>query len=101
MSETAYEVGVVMGTTVIGGVAAAWYRLGLVVPEGVGDEMAAGTVTLGGAHALALDLPAEVGRELVEAANVAFGGGVAVASGLTAGFIVLFATYAYRGLRQI
>jgi DHA2 family multidrug resistance protein-like MFS transporter len=100
VSETAYEVGVVLGTTLVGGAVAAWYRVRLVLPEGVEDGAGALTATLGGAHSLAQDLPAEAGTALAEAANTAFSGGVTVASGLVAGLIVLFALYACRGLRQ-
>lgn len=100
VSETAYEVGVVLGTTLVGGAVAAWYRVRLVLPEGVEDGAGALTATLGGAHSLAQDLPAEAGTALAEAANAAFSGGVTVASGLVAGLIVLFALYACRGLRQ-
>ena len=100
VSETAYEVGVVLGTTLVGGAVAAWYRVRLVLPEGVEDGAGALTATLGGAHSLAQDLPAEAGTALAEAANTSFSGGVTVASGLVAGLIVLFALYACRGLRQ-
>jgi DHA2 family multidrug resistance protein-like MFS transporter len=100
VSETAYEVGVVLGTTLVGGAVAAWYRVRLVLPEGVEDGAGALTATLGGAHSLAQDLPAEAGTALAEAANTAFSGGVTVTSGLVAGLIVLFALYACRELRQ-
>lgn len=100
-SETAYEVGVVLGTTLVGGAVAAWYRSTLMLPEGVEDGAAALAATLGGAHSIAQDLPADVGMGLVDAANTAFSGGVAVASGLVAGLIVVFAMYARRGLRRV
>ena len=100
VSETAYEVGVVLGTTLVGGAVAAWYRVRLVLPEGVEDGAGALTATLGGAHSLAQDLLAEAGTALAEAANTAFSGGVTVTSGLVAGLIVLFALYACRELRQ-
>ena len=77
---------------------AAWYRLDLALPEGIEDGAIA--ATLGGAHSLAQDLPAEAGAVLAEAANTAFSGGVTVASGFVAGLIVLFALYARRGLRR-
>jgi len=101
VSETAYEVGVVLGTTLVGGAVAAWYRLSLVLPEELKDTTAAITATLVGAHSLAQDLPAEVGLVLTEAANTAFSVAVAIASGLVAGVIVLFAIYARHGLRKV
>lgn len=67
VSETAYEVGVVLGTSLVGGAVAAWYRLSLVLPEGIEDRALA--ATLGGAHSLAQGLPAEAGAVLAEAAN--------------------------------
>ena len=90
----------VLGTSLVGGAVAAGYRLSLVLPGGIEDDAAALAVTLGGAHSLAQDLPAEAGAVLAEAANTAFSGGVAVTSGLVAGLIVLFALYARWGLRR-
>jgi len=101
VSETAYEVGVVLGTTLVGGAVAAWYRLSLVLPEELKDTTADIAATLGGAHSLAQDLPAEVGVVLTEAANTAFSAAVAIASGLVAASIVLFAMYARYGLRKV
>ncbi|MHA6193454.1 MFS transporter [Pseudomonas wadenswilerensis] len=90
VSETAYEVGVVLGTTLIGGAVAAVYRLSLVVPEG----MAGAAATLGGAHATG-------GEALVQAVNGAFREGVSVTSGAVAGLVVVFALLALRGLRGV
>ncbi|MDR0280342.1 MAG: MFS transporter [Paucimonas sp.] len=90
VSETAYEVGVVLGTTLIGGAVAAVYRLSLVVPEGMSEAVA----TLGGAHATG-------GEALVQAVNGAFREGVSVTSGAVAGLVVVFALLTLRGLRGV
>ena len=86
VSETAYEVGVVLGTTLIGGAVAAVYRLSLVVPEGMADAAA----TLGGAYAV---------EGLAQAAGLAFREGVMVTSGVVALVVVVFAWVVMRGLR--
>ncbi|WP_309129368.1 MFS transporter [Microbacterium sp.] len=81
VSETAYELGAVLGTAILGGLITAFYRGALVLPDGVPD--AAGAVareTLAGAYAAAHDLPATLGASLWEAAVVAFESGVTVTS---------------------
>ncbi|MFK0089185.1 MFS transporter [Pseudomonas sp. NPDC090755] len=72
ISETAYEVGVVFGTTVLGGVLAAGYRSALAVPANLEGEQAwlAGE-TLAGAHGVAA-MAGEQGSSLIAAANLAF-----------------------------
>ncbi|MEI5584638.1 MULTISPECIES: MFS transporter [unclassified Agromyces] len=79
VSETAYELGAVLGTAVLGSILAAWYRTAIEVPS----ELSAGQAddareTLAGAMALAETLPAPVGAELAASASAAFGGGVTV-----------------------
>ncbi|MFJ4372147.1 MFS transporter [Pseudomonas japonica] len=93
VSETAYEVGVVLGTTLIGGAVAALYRLSLVLPEGVSEEVVRAAETLGGAHAL------QEGGGVLSAVNAAFRDGVSVTSGVVALGVVLFALLVLRSLR--
>jgi len=93
VSETAYEVGVVLGTTLIGGAVAAWYRLSLVLPEGLSAEALRSAQTLGGAHAL------EGGEGLLLAVNTAFREGVSVTSAGVALLVLVFALLTWRGLR--
>lgn len=99
VSETAYEVGVVLGTTLIGGAVAALYRLSLAIPEGVADSVVTAVATLGGAHAISQTQSADVAMRILEVANTAFTEGVMTTSTVMAGLIVLFALVTYRYLR--
>ncbi|HEF4760216.1 TPA: MFS transporter [Pseudomonas putida] len=99
VSETAYEIGGVLGTTLIGGVVAALYRLSLAIPEGAPESVVTAVATLGGAHAVSQTQPEDVARWILDEANAAFTEGVMTTSAITTGFIVLFALVAYRFLR--
>ncbi|SDB63844.1 MFS transporter, DHA2 family, multidrug resistance protein [Pseudomonas sp. NFACC23-1] len=99
VSETAYEVGVVLGTTLIGGGVAALYRLSLAIPEGVAEEVVAAAATLGGAHAVSQTQSSLVATRILEMADGAFREGVMMTSALMAGLIVLFALVTYRYLQ--
>ncbi|KJL30725.1 MFS transporter [Microbacterium azadirachtae] len=91
VSETAYELGAVLGTTILGGIITAFYRTSLVVPEGVPDALAdRARETLAGAFSAAEQLPAAVGQALQQAASDAFGTGVMVTS-LIGGVLVVAA----------
>lgn len=99
VSETAYEVGVVLGTTLIGGAVAVLYRLSLAIPEGVSESVVNAVATLGGAHAVSQTQSEEMAMRILEEANAAFTRGVMTASAIVAGFTLLFALVAYRYLR--
>ncbi|PRB08518.1 MFS transporter [Microbacterium sp. MYb64] len=91
VSETAYELGAVLGTTILGGIITAFYRTSLVVPEGVPEALAdRAKETLAGAFSAAEQLPAAVGQALQQAASDAFGTGVMVTS-LIGGVLVVAA----------
>ncbi|MGA7205992.1 MAG: MFS transporter [Specibacter sp.] len=79
ISETAYEVGSVLGTAILGSILAAAYRMNVVVPAGIsaGDQHTAGQ-TLGGAIDVAKSLPAEQGSALLASAKHAFDSGSGV-----------------------
>ncbi len=81
VSETAYELGAVLGTAVLGTILTASYRANLVVPEGV-MAGAADTAreTLGGAHQVAEGLPAAQSAALLDSAGAAFDTGVEITS---------------------
>lgn len=81
VSETAYELGAVLGTAVLGGIITAFYRGALVVPAGLPAEVAAqARETLAGAYAAAHDLPDALGQSLWEAAKLAFDSGIVTTS---------------------
>ena len=75
ISETGAEFGGALGIAVLGSIGTAIYRSGVngAVPASAPEPArAAATDTLGGALAVARDLPISAGRELIETANVAF-----------------------------
>ncbi len=85
ISETSYELGASLGVAVLGSVLTAVYRADLTLPAGLTDAQAtAAGQTLGGAVALAGELPGALGEQVLVAAQDAFAHGVAVTSGLGA-----------------
>ncbi|WP_258059800.1 MULTISPECIES: MFS transporter [Arthrobacter] len=81
ISETAYEIGSVLGTAVLGSILTAAYRNGVQVPAGLSAEQAESAgQTLGGAVDAAQALPPEQGSALLHSAQAAFDSGVSVTS---------------------
>lgn len=97
VSETAYEVGAVLGTALIGGVLSAVYRAGVVLPDGTPSS--AGE-TLGGAADVATTMPADAAAALLASAREAFVHGVDVASGTAAVVVAVVLVTAGLGLRR-
>ncbi|MCM3779065.1 MFS transporter [Microbacterium hydrocarbonoxydans] len=101
VSETAYELGAVLGTAVLGGLITAFYRGALVVPDGIPVEAAhSASETLAGAYTAAASLPGELGEALWAAASAAFGSGVLVTSLIGAGLVVVAGVIAAVTLRK-
>lgn len=101
VSETAYELGAVFGTAVLGGLITAFYRGVLAVPDGIpADAANAANETLAGAYTAAERLPAPQGDALWEAAAAAFGSGVTVTSLIGAGLVVIAGVIAAVTLRK-
>ncbi len=95
VSETAYELGAVLGTTIIGGLLAAFYRANLALPAGLPAEVAdAARETLAGAVAGSDALDEVLGQALRDAAAHAFDAGVGVTALIGAGLIVVAAVIA-------
>ncbi|MGC5222635.1 MFS transporter [Micromonospora sp. DT81.3] len=95
VSETAYELGAVLGTTILGGVLAAFYRANLALPDGFPTGAAdAARETLGGAVAASEGLEEALGQALRDAAAHAFDAGVGVTALIGAGLIVVAAVIA-------
>ena len=81
ISETAYEVGAVLGTAVLGSILTASYHANVVVPQGVpAADAVAAAETLGGATQVASTLPAGQAQALLDSAHAAFGSGVGTTS---------------------
>ncbi|WP_203135453.1 MFS transporter [Microbacterium sp. JZ31] len=92
VSETAYELGAVLGTSILGGILTASYRSSLTIPASVPDPLAAhARETLAGAMNAADELGGQVGGALRDAAAQAFDGGVTVTSLIGAALVVLAA----------
>lgn len=81
LSETGVELGGALGIAILGSLGTAIYRsqVTAALPPGIAPETAQAAVeTLGGAAALAAQLPAEVGAALLHTANAAFAQGLRV-----------------------
>lgn len=90
VSETAYELGAVMGTAVLGGILTALYRSNLVVPAGTPAGSAdAARETLAGAMLEAESLGGALGQALRDAAAHAFDQGVTVTASIGAVLVVI------------
>lgn len=101
VSETAYELGAVLGTTILGGLLTALYRGSLVLPEGLpADAAAASRETLAGAVAAAEGLDPALAQALRDAAATAFDAGVGVTALIGAGLIVVAALIAATTLEK-
>lgn len=89
VSETAYELGAVLGTAVLGGIITALYRGALVIPQGVPAEIASGArETLAGAYGAAHELAEPLRTQLWDAAASAFESGITLTSLIGAGLVV-------------
>lgn len=100
VSETAYELGAVLGTAVLGGIITAFYRGALALPEGLDAASAdAARETLAGAYTVANDISEPLSTQVWEAATAAFDSGVGVTSLIGAGLVVLAAVIAAATLR--
>lgn len=100
VSETAYELGAVLGTAVLGGIITALYRGALVIPDGIPVEAGhAASETLAGAYTTAQRLPDPLGAELWDAAASAFEAGIMITSLIGAGLVVLAGVIAAVTLR--
>lgn len=100
VSETAYEIGAVLGTAVLGSVLAAAYRGGVVVPTSISPAYAdAARETLGGAVGAAARIPGVDGPALLTSARGAFGAGVEITAAVGAAVLVAVAVTVLIGLR--
>ncbi|PAM82152.1 MULTISPECIES: MFS transporter [unclassified Pseudomonas] len=100
ISETAYEVGVVLGTTVLGGLVTAYYRGALQLPDFLSEMQAKlASETLSGALHVATDLSGDQASELMAQAGRAFEGGIGLASWVTFGLAIMAILIARSTLR--
>lgn len=100
ISETAYEVGSVLGTAVLGSILAAAYRMNVVVPQGVSAaDHDTASQTLGGAIEVAGGLPAQQGEALLASAKHAFDSGSATVALVSMSLMLLAAVMCLWTLR--
>jgi len=100
ISETAYELGAVLGTAVLGGILSAVYAARVVVPAGLDPAAAtSATETLGGATTVAGTLPEPAATQLLESARHAFDGGVVITSAIAVALVLAAAALAWLTLR--
>jgi MFS transporter, DHA2 family, multidrug resistance protein len=101
VSETAYEVGAVLGTAVLGSVLGTVYAAAIAVPTSIGPVYAAeARATLGEAVGLADQVGGAEGRALHDAATIAFLHGSAVTSAVAVAVLVIMAATVVFGLRR-
>lgn len=101
VSETAYELGAVLGTAVLGSVLGAAYARALDVPSSIGPVFAAEAhETLGGAVALSGRIGGVEGQRLFEAATAAFVHASTVTSVVATAALVGVAATVVVGLRR-
>lgn len=102
VSETAYELGAVLGTALLGSIIVSSYRAAIVLPAGLSpaDAAAAGD-TLGGAVTVAGGLPGGAAAELLESARHAFDSGIALTASIGAGLMLTAAVLALLTLRRV
>ncbi|GAB3802500.1 MFS transporter [Humibacter antri] len=101
VSETAYELGAVLGTAILGTIITVFYRASVVLPDGLTAHQAdAASQTIGGAAAVAGQLPADQGAALMASAGAAFDSGVTVTAAIGALLVLAAAVLAAITLRH-
>jgi MFS transporter, DHA2 family, multidrug resistance protein len=103
-AETGAEFGGALGIAVLGSISVAAYRSALELPDDLPGPAQEAARTLGGAEAVAEQLPTPLGDELIVSAQTAFTTGFATAA--TIGACLLFATgaltaFLLRGTRPV
>lgn len=85
VSETAYELGAVVGTAVLGSMFTAFYRANIELPTGLSAAQATDAgESIAGAAAVAQNLPAALADRLMESARAAFDSGIAPTAAIAA-----------------
>lgn len=101
VSETAYEVGAVLGVAVLGTLLNVAYRTGVALPSELSPEQASlAGETLAGAVEVAEAWPGAIGEALLASASGAFDHGVLLVAGVGAVLTALMALVAGRALRD-
>ena len=101
VSETAYELGAVVGTAMLGTIFTAYYRNNVVLPGGLwADQVSDARESIAGAVSVAQTLPPALSGRLLESARTAFDAGIAPTA-IIAALLTLIAAavvaYSFRG----
>ena len=100
VSETAYELGAVIGTASLGTIFSAFYRSNVVLPGGLTPDQAADAhESIGGAMSVARDLPPALSSQLIESARTAFDSGIAPTATIAATLTLIAAVIVARSFR--
>lgn len=100
VSETAYELGIALGVALLGTVVMAIFRRGIDVTQLTPELGARAGETLGGADAVARELPDSVATVLLDSAHAAFVSGMHVAAVATAVVLAITAVFVLVNLRR-
>ena len=101
ISETAYEVGALMGTALLGSVLTAVYRFTIDIPSGLSANHAAqAKETLGAAIEISSHVPAGIGAQLAQNAKEAFSLGADITSLVGAIAVTIAAILVFAVLRR-
>lgn len=101
VSETAYEIGAVLGTALLGSMVTAVYRGALVLPDGLSAaDAVVARDTLGGAVSVARSTGGGLGEGVLAAATDAFDSGLVLTAGAGAGVALVAVTVALTALRR-
>ena len=102
VSETAYELGAVVGTATLGTIFTAYYRASVQLPGGLTDGQAADArESIGGATSVAQTLPPALSNRLLDSARTAFDAGIAPTAIIAAVLTLIAAAvvaFAFRGV---
>lgn len=101
VSETAYELGAVVGAATLGTIFTAFYRTNVEVPAGLTPVQAGDAAeSIGGATAVARELPAPTAEKLLESAHTAFDSGIAPTATLAATLVLAAAVIVIVAFRR-
>ncbi len=102
LSETSSELGGALGIAVLGSVAAAVYRshMAQAVPAGLAQAGSDAFATIGGAMAMAAQLPPGTGAPLLAAAQMGYVNGMVAATAISAAVMLATAVLAWLTLRR-
>ncbi len=100
VSETAYELGAVVGTATLGTIFSAFYRSNIELTGGLtGEQSADARESIAGAVSVAGDLPPALANPLLESARAAFDSGIAPTSLIAAALTLTAAIAVLRSFR--